>query len=67
MEEPTPTRVEILVGIPISLCSRKATTREVVMVETMMGREVRPTRATSVMFMPKPSSTTASCRIYLEV
>ena len=34
-DEPTPTRVEMLEGI----CSRKDTTREVVMVDRMMGRD----------------------------
>lgn len=38
-DEPTPTRVEMLEGICSSLCRRKDTTREVVMVDRMMGRD----------------------------
>ena len=37
------------------------------MVETMMGRDCPPTWSTLPRFMPKPSSTTASCKIFLEV
>ena len=45
MEEPTPTSVEILDGILSARHKTKAITREVVMVEMMMGSEVTPTWA----------------------
>ena len=67
MEEPTPTRVEMLEGTFISLWRAKATTREVVMVDRMMGRDWSPTLAISDRFRPKPSRITAYCKIFLEV
>ena len=67
MEEPTPTRVEMLDGICMSLWSTKAITREVVMVHTMMGRDCLPVSSTTFKFMPKPRRMTAHCSIFLEV
>ena len=67
MEEPTPMRVEILAGIFISLHSAKLTSREVVMVERIMGKDMAPTWATCDKFSPNPSRMTAYCRIFLEV
>ena len=45
IEEPTPTSVEILDGILSARHKTKAITREVVMVEMMMGTDVAPTWA----------------------
>ncbi len=64
MEEPTPTRVEMLDGICMSLWSTKAITREVVMVHTMMGRDCLPVSSTTFKFMPKPRRMTAHCSIF---
>ena len=67
MEDPTPMRVEVLPGRRRTFCSRKATTSEVVMVDTMTGRLWAPTRAISDRFSPKPSRMTAYCKIFLDV
>ena len=50
-----------------SLCILKATSSDVVMVQMMIGRDCFPVCSTTFKFSPKPSSTTAACRIFLEV
>ena len=67
MEEPTPTKVEILEGIRRALCSTKAMSRETAMVQTMMGRDCLPVFSTTVKSRPNPRSTTAHCSTFLEV
>ena len=67
IEEPTPTSVAVLVGTFITLHRRKAISSEVEMVARMIGRDCLPFWRISVRFIPKPSSTTAACRIFLEV
>ena len=59
MEEPTPTRVDILDGIFMALCKTYAMIREVVMVEIMIGRDCLPVSRTTLRFIPKPRSMTA--------
>ena len=66
MEEPTPTRVEIFPGMCITLLRTKAMTREVVMVQMMMGRDWRPVSRITDRFRPKPRRMTAYCRTFLE-
>ncbi len=50
-----------------SLCITKATSSDVAMVQMMIGRDCFPVCSTTFRFSPKPSSTTAACRIFLEV
>ena len=45
----------------------KATTKEMVMVDRIMGRDCFPWIRISDRFIPKPKSTTAYCRIFFEV
>ena len=67
MEEPTPMRVAIFPGICRARLMRKATMREVAMVDRMMGREVSPTSPIFRRFRPKPSRMTAYWSTFLEV
>ena len=67
IDEPTPTSVEILRGMCSARHSAKEMTSEVVMVQTMMGSELAPTLAICPRLRPKPSRTTAYCKIFLEV
>ena len=59
MEEPTPTRVEIFDGICMILCKANAITREVVMVDRIMGRDCLPVSSTTLKFIPNPRRITA--------
>ena len=67
MDEPTPMRVLIFPSICSSLWRAKATSSDVAMVQTMMGKDCFPVSSTTLRFRPKPSSTTAVWRIFLEV
>ena len=67
MEEPTPTRVEMFPGMCIALWSTHARISEMAMVLMIIGRDCPPVRRTTPRSMPKPSSTTAVCRMYLDV
>ena len=67
MEEPTPISVDILDGMCSSFCISHATTREVVIVDKITGREALPTLPMVARFNPKPSSTTAVCSIFFDV
>ena len=67
MEEPTPTRMEVLEGTLIILRSSHAMIREVLMVHTMIGSDCFPVCKMTPRFIPNPSRTTAVCRIILEV
>ena len=67
MEEPTPIKMALFVGIFKSRKSRTAMRIDVVMVARMMGRDCLPFSRTTDKFMPKPSKTTAYWRIFLDV
>ena len=67
IDEPTPTKVEILPGICITLHSTKAMTSEMVIVLTIIGSDCFPVSTMTCRFKPKPSSTTAHCRIFFDV
>ena len=67
IEEPTPTSVEIFLGMCSARHSTNEMTSDVVMVEMMMGRELAPTLAISPKLRPKPSRITAYCRIFFDV
>ena len=67
IDDPTPTRVEILVGILRARCRAKEITSDVVIVATIMGSERAPTRAIWERLRPKPNRITAYCKIFLEV
>ena len=67
IEEPTPTSVEIFLGMCSARHSTNEMTSDVVMVEMMMGRELAPTLAISPKLRPKPSRMTAYCRIFFDV
>ncbi len=60
-------RVAIFPGICRARLMRKATMREVAMVDRMMGREVSPTSPIFRRFRPKPSRMTAYWSTFLEV
>lgn len=67
MDEPTPINVEMREGIFMARYRINARISDVAIVETMIGRDCAPSLRISAKFMPKPSSTTAHCRIFLEV
>ena len=67
IDEPTPTRIAVLDGTFRILYSKNATMSDVAIVDRMIGSDVRPTLPTVARFSPKPSRTTALCRIFLDV
>jgi hypothetical protein len=67
MEEPTPTRVEILPGIFISLCKIKAIISAVDIVQMIIGSDCLPVWSTTFRLRPNPRKTTAACKTYFEV
>ena len=67
MEDPTPMSVEIFDGMFMTRQSTNDTMSDVAMVETMMGREVAPTRAICPRLRPNPKRMTAYCKIFFEV
>ena len=60
-------RVEILGGIFISLYKRKEIISDVAIVDTIIGRDWAPVCKTVERLSPKPSRTTAYCKIFFEV
>lgn len=64
IEEPTPTKTEILLGMRINLCNRKAMTRETKMVQIIIGSDCFPVSTITPRFKPKPSKITAACKIF---
>ena len=67
MDEPTPTRIEVFDGTFMILRRTHAMIREVLIVHTMIGRDCFPVCRITPRFIPNPSSTTAVCKIILEV
>ena len=67
IQDPTPTRVEILLSIFSTLYITKAITRAVVIVVRIIGSDCFPFSSMSVRFMPNPRRITAYWRIFLEV
>ena len=67
MEEPTPTSVEILLGMRSARQSTKEMMSEVAIVLMMMGSDVAPTCAIWARLRPKPKRITAYWRIFFEV
>ena len=64
MEEPTPTRVEMLDGMCMSLWSTKAITREVGDVHTMMEGTAFPSPEPRLSSYQSPRRMTAHCSIF---
>ena len=67
MEDPTPTKVAVLLSRLNFFCNNHAQNREVVIVDKIIGKEVVPTIKTCDKLRPNPSKTTANCRIYFDV
>lgn len=67
MDEPTPTRVEILLGICITLLRIYATISAIEIVVMMIGKERFPISRITDKFNPNPSSITAYCNIFFDV
>ena len=67
MDEPTPISVATFDGTLNSLNTINATISDVAIVDIIIGSEDIPTFPTVARLRPKPSSTTAACRIFLEV
>ncbi len=67
IEEPIPISVEILAGILPNLNRRKATIKDVAIVNIMIGIDCFPVCSTTFKFIPNPSNITAYCKIFLEV
>ena len=67
IDEPTPTRVAMFPEIRSARCKPHASSRAVAMVHTIMGSDCLPVFKMTPRFKPKPSRTTAACRMYLEV
>ena len=67
IEEPTPINVEIFDGIFKTLHKTYATTREVVIVDKIIGSEELPVLTISPKFIPNPNKITAYCSIFLDV
>jgi len=66
IDEPTPTRTEILLGIFKALHKIYETIRDVAMVHTIMGIEILPTLIIICRFKPKPSRITAYWSTFLD-
>ena len=67
IEDPTPTSTAVFPGMCSALCKIHATIRDVLMVQMMIGRDCFPVWKITPRFMPKPSSTTAVCKMILDV
>ena len=67
MEEPTPTRIDVLEGTFSTLRSSHAMIKEVEIVLMIIGRDCFPVCKITPRFMPNPSRTTAVCKIILDV
>ena len=65
--EPTPTKVEILDGTFIALCSKKETISDVAIVETIIGKDCLPVFKMVDKLSPNPKRITAYCRIFFDV
>jgi hypothetical protein len=66
IDEPTPTRTEILLGIFKALHKIYETISDVAMVHTIMGIEILPTLIIICRFKPKPSRITAYWSTFLD-
>ena len=67
MEEPTPTKVAMSLSMFKNRRPKYAMKRATEMVERMIGKDCFPVCNTTPRFRPKPSNTTADCKIFLEV
>ena len=67
MEEPTPTRIDVLEGTFSTLRSSHAMIKEVEIVLIIIGRDCFPVCKITPRFMPNPSRTTAVCKMIFEV
>ena len=66
IEDPTPISVAVRPGTCIARHSTAAVISEAEMVDRMTGSDMAPTWANCVSGNPKPSSTTAVCRIFFD-
>ena len=67
IEEPTPTRIEVFVGTFKTFFMIHASTKDVVIVQRIIGKDCLPVSKITPKFIPNPSNTTAVCKITLEV
>lgn len=67
IDEPTPTKVAVLTSNFNHFCKQKATIKDVAIVEMIIGNDCTPTLTTCIKLSPKPSKTTAVCKMYFEV
>ena len=67
IDDPTPTRIDVLDGTWITLRRIHAMIRDVLIVHTIIGSDCLPVWRMTPRFIPNPSSTTAVWRIILDV
>ena len=67
IDEPTPTRIAVSEGTRSALCSAHASRRDIPIVQTMIGSDCFPVSKMTPRFRPNPSSTTAVCKMILDV
>ena len=67
MDDPIPTKVDILPGILSALCSTNAIIKDVLIVPKMIERDCFPVSNMTDKFIPNPKRTTAYCRIFFDV
>ena len=67
IDDPTPTSIDVFVGTFKTFFIIHASTSEIVIVQTMIGKDCFPVSKITPKFIPKPSNTTAVCKITLEV
>ena len=67
IDEPTPTRIDVFEGTFKTFFITHASTKDVVIVQTMIGKDCFPVSNITPRFIPNPSNTTAVCKITLEV
>ena len=66
IEEPTPTNVDILLGICIMRCSIYAITNDIVIVLIIIGSDCFPVSRITIRFIPNPKRMTAHCNTFLD-
>ena len=66
MEEPTPIKAGVFVGIFIALWRMLAMSSETDIVHMIIGRDCFPVWRTILRSMPKPNKITAHCRTFFD-
>ena len=67
IDEPTPTRIDVLEGTCNIFLKSHAIRSEVEIVQIIIGNDCFPVSKMTPKFIPKPNKTTAVCRMILEV